>query len=97
MFYYKKKDGTEYKSSWEEIEDEEYEEITEDEFNAFMNSIKPQEDLNKKQIAELKHKLAETDYLAIKYAEGWLSEAEYAKTKSKRQKWRDEINELEKM
>ena len=46
-------------------------------------------------IAELKQLLAESDYKAIKFAEGWLTADEYAATKSQRQAWRDEINELE--
>lgn len=46
-------------------------------------------------IAELKYKLIETDYQAIKYAEGQLSEEEYASLKLQRQLWRDEINKLE--
>ena len=46
-------------------------------------------------IAELKIKLIETDYQAIKYAEGQLSEEEYAPIKTQRQAWRDEINLLE--
>ena len=47
------------------------------------------------EIAELKAKLASTDYQAIKYAEGVLSEEEYADMKAQRQLWRDRINELE--
>jgi hypothetical protein len=47
------------------------------------------------QIAELKQKLSDTDYQAIKYAEGWLSEEEYTPIKAQRQLWRDEINKLE--
>ena len=46
-------------------------------------------------IAELKHNLDETDYLAIKYAEGFISETDYAPIKAQRQAWRDEINALE--
>ena len=46
-------------------------------------------------IAELKQLLAESDYKAIKFAEGWLTADEYAATKAQRQAWRDEINELE--
>lgn len=46
-------------------------------------------------IAELKSKLAQTDYQAIKYAEGQLTEEEYAPIKVQRQAWRDEINKLE--
>ena len=47
------------------------------------------------EIVELKNKLAETDYQAIKYAEGFLGEEEYADMKGQRQAWRDRINELE--
>lgn len=43
-----------------------------------------------------KNLLASTDYLAIKYSEGILTEAQYSETKAFRQKLRDEINELEK-
>ena len=49
----------------------------------------------RKRIAELKKFLAESDYKAIKYAEGAISEAEYTITKAQRQGWRDEINTLE--
>lgn len=47
------------------------------------------------EIAELKKKLANTDYMAIKYAEGALTKEEYAEMKVQRQAWRDRINELE--
>ena len=47
------------------------------------------------QIAGLKQNLADTDYKAIKYAEGLISEQEYAEIKAQRQAWRDEINRLE--
>lgn len=46
-------------------------------------------------INELKDNLYATDYKAIKYAEGLISEAEYAPIKAERQAWRDEINALE--
>ena len=46
-------------------------------------------------ISELKSLLSATDYKAIKYAEGLLSEEEYAPIKSQRQAYRDEINKLE--
>ena len=54
-----------------------------------------QKQLAAKRIAELKKLLADTDYQAIKYAEGWLTEQEYAPIKAQRQAWRDEINQLE--
>lgn len=47
------------------------------------------------QIAELKQQLFSSDYKAIKYAEGWISEEEYSPIKAERQKIRDKINELE--
>ena len=47
------------------------------------------------EIRELKQKLNATDYKAIKYAEGVLSEDEYSGTQAQRQAWRDRINELE--
>ena len=47
------------------------------------------------QIAELKAQLAETDYKAIKYAEGWITEEEYAPIRAERQAIRDQINSLE--
>lgn len=48
-----------------------------------------------REISELKRKLSDTDYKAIKYAEGFLTEEEYKETKTQRQMWRDRINELE--
>ena len=56
----------------------------------------PQEELDKLRIAELKQCLFNTDYKAIKYAEGLMTDEEYAETKAQRQAWRDEINKLEK-
>lgn len=56
------------------------------------------EELRAQKVAEieaLKVKLAESDYKAIKFAEGWLSEAEYAPIKAERQELRQRINELE--
>lgn len=47
------------------------------------------------QVAELKAELSSTDYKAIKFAEGWISEEDYAPIKAKRQELRDKINELE--
>ena len=44
---------------------------------------------------ELKTNLSQTDYQAIKFAEGELTVEEYAETKAKRKAWREEINALE--
>ncbi len=46
------------------------------------------------EIEALKQKLSDTDYMAIKYAEGWLTSEEYAAIKTQRQGWRERINEL---
>lgn len=46
-------------------------------------------------IASMKAELAATDYKALKYMEGWLTEEEYAPVKARRQEIRDKINELE--
>lgn len=50
---------------------------------------------NKKRIAELKALLQATDYQAIKYAEGFISEVDYASIKQVRQSYRNKINEIE--
>lgn len=47
------------------------------------------------QITALKAELASTDYKAIKYAEGWLTEEEYGPVRAQRQELRDRINRLE--
>ena len=49
----------------------------------------------KARIGELKTLLSETDYKAIKYAEGAITEYDYLETKKLRQSYRDEINRLE--
>lgn len=46
-------------------------------------------------ILQLKQNLANTDYQAIKYAEGRMTAEEYAPIGEQRQAWRDEINRLE--
>lgn len=46
-------------------------------------------------IAELKKNLSDTDYEAIKYAEGEMTFEEYEPYKTKRANWRTEINALE--
>ena len=47
------------------------------------------------QIDILRHRLSETDYKAIKFFEGWLTEAEYAPVRAERQTLREQINALE--
>lgn len=48
-----------------------------------------------KQIAELKRKLRDSDYKAIKYADGAYTEEEYAPIRTERASWRAEINRIE--
>lgn len=47
------------------------------------------------QIRELQGKLAATDYQALKYSEGWITEKDYMEIKANRQSWRDAINQLQ--
>lgn len=54
-----------------------------------------EKELAEREIRSLKAKLSETDYQAIKFAEGETSAEEYAETKAKRATWRARINALE--
>ena len=47
------------------------------------------------QIAALKQNLSDSDYKAVKFAEGLLTAEEYEPIKQQRQAWRAEINTLE--
>ena len=49
----------------------------------------------KNRIYELKWMLSESDYKAIKFAEGELSAEEYEPTRLERRAWREEINAIE--
>lgn len=75
--------GVEAKEAYDEYED----------INVYIPYTEKQ--LAQIEIAELKQKLTDTDYKAIKYAEGAMSAEEYAPTKALRQEWRDRINALE--
>ena len=68
--------------------------------NGYVKMIPPDENEIAKQqaksrISELKTYLFETDYQAIKFAEGELSAEDYAEMKAQRAEWRAEINQLE--
>lgn len=54
-----------------------------------------QKELNMQMIADLKTLLANSDYKAIKFAEGLISNEDYAQIKAQRQFWREEIGRLE--
>ena len=55
----------------------------------------PESERRANRIAELKAKLAATDYVVIKIAEGAATLADYAATIAGREEWRAEINRLE--
>ena len=59
------------------------------------NTIEEQKANALKRIEELKALLKDSDYRAIKYAEGFYTDEEYKPYKEQRQAYRDEINELE--
>lgn len=66
-----------------------------DDLDAWVQMNTPQYVKNLPRINELKQLLTDSDYKAIKFAEGQMTEEEYAPIKAQRQAWRDEINELE--
>jgi hypothetical protein len=49
------------------------------------------------EICALEQLLAQSDYLALKHADGALTDEEYAGARAERQQWRDRINELQAM
>lgn len=62
-----------------------------------LKELKGEEDKRTKaeQIAELKKQLADTDYKALKYVDGWFTEEEYAPIKAMREELREKIRLLE--
>ena len=70
----------------------EYRDMTPEEKTKYLEAVKLSDE---EEIISLKLQLSDTDYKAIKYAEGWITEEEYAPIKAERQKIRDKINELE--
>ena len=75
--------AVEAKPAWDE-------EITEKVFVPYS-----QKELDQQRITELKQLLANSDYKAIKYAEGLISASDYAPVKAMRESYRAEINMLE--
>lgn len=65
-------------------------------FNPIRYEVRKNKEKNIKLINDYKRKLKETDYKAIKYAEGVMSLEEYAPVKIEREMYRSKINELEK-
>ena len=68
------------------------------EFYEVVETIVPEPTEDEKKaarIAELKRMLSETDYIALKIAEGSATKKEYSEKIAQRQAWRTEINDLE--
>ena len=94
-----------YKSGWDiennyiAIEDTQQSDINGWTYRKELCPMKTEEDKLKDQyrieIQQLKKQLSDTDYKAIKYAEGILTEEEYAPDKLQRAYWRERINLLE--
>ena len=94
-----------YKSGWDiennyiSIEDTQQSDINGWTYKKELCPMKTEEDLLKDQyrleITQLKKQLSDTDYKAIKYAEGQISEEDYASVRAERQGYRDRINYLE--
>jgi hypothetical protein len=93
-----------YKRGWDLSQNIPIEDVEVSDVNGFyypkeLCPMKTEQDLLKDQyrleIQQLKKQLSDTDYKAIKYAEGQISEEEYASVRELRQSYRDRINELE--
>ena len=94
-----------YKFGWDiennyiSIEDTQQSDINGWTYRKDLCPMKTEQDLLKDQyrleITQLKKQLSDTDYKAIKYAEGQLTEEEYSPIRLQRQSYRDRINELE--
>ena len=64
-------------------------------FNIAKYNSRKEKEKNIKLINDYKRKLFETDYKAIKYAEGLISETDYVPIKAERENYRKAINSLE--
>ena len=96
MYFYIDINNTEKFTLDRKLDFEWYNRVSEEEYNkSDAQVINMKSNLANQKINELKQKLYETDYQAIKYAEGVITEEEYAPMKAQRQEWRDEINNLE--
>lgn len=68
--------------------------------SVYEETVQPtEEELEKiklqEQMTTLKQELSNTDYQAIKYAEGWFTDEEYSPIKAEREGLREKIRELE--
>ena len=64
-------------------------------YEVVVNVPPSEEEVKAVRVAELKKKLADTDYIAVKIAEGAATREEYADVIAQREAWREEIRELE--
>ena len=109
-FYYKSKDGNGFLNLKSQLVDENYVQITKEEFEELTKPKEPtaeQKALQEKarKIAEYKKYLQDTDYIVLKMGECLADgnteavtaiKTEYAEQLAKRKEARDKINELEK-
>ena len=94
-----------YKSGWDiennyiPISDTQQSDVNGWTYRKELCPMKTEQDLLKDQyrleIQQLKKQLSDTDYKAIKFAEGQLTEEDYSPIRLQRQSYRDRINELE--
>ena len=74
-------------TTYQYLDDRMHRRVTREEYDAF--------DQKKEcTILDLKKKLADTDYIACKIAEGAETLEEYAEIRAQREEWRTQINEL---
>ena len=74
-------------TTYQYLDDRMHRRVTREEYDAF--------DQKKEcTILDLKRKLADTDYIACKIAEGAATLEEYAEIRAQREEWRTQINEL---
>lgn len=106
-YYYKAKSGKGFMNLKSPLNDDNYEEITKEEFDS-LTYVAPHEPTAKEiaakekaqRIAALKHELAETDYVVIKIAESDDADEiaalrqEYAQVIAHRREVRSELNDL---
>ena len=93
-----------YKRGWDLSQNISIEDVEQSDVNGFyypkeLCPHKTQEMIDREnaiqEISQLKKQLSDTDYKAIKFAEGQLTEEEYSPIRLQRQSYRDRINELE--
>ena len=108
-FYYKKKDGTGFANLKSPLTNNDYIQITEEEFNELTKPKEPTAEEKAaqekaKKIAEYKKYLADTDYIAAKIAEANFNSdtaelaelhKQYDSVILQRKGWREAINKLE--